>query len=218
MYKNATIILLLVALILSQVQGCKQRASLTHAAVTLASAEGSLREYRDKEGRLRYELQEAELTMAMLRAAKDSEIVAMREDYGKRLRDLRSRTVIHVEASGHIEAPLTDPEPGEANLPADTVARSFEHTSEYMDIRGTVYPDKVSMQYTSRVGLTVDRRWQRAGLFRPKEAVIDIRLHDPNARMVGVTNYTITADPPPWYATRAFQIAASFTAGYLLAQ
>lgn len=202
---------LVVALILS-VRSCAGNRNATVRAITAMGRTDSILDvYVDLHGREHSLLVERDFTLAELEYSHDSEMVALRADLGKKIKDLQSRTVVHTVTRDTVITTVHDT----VRNGVDT-GQVFQYTDEWATIHGSVFDTTATLDYAFRDGVSLDRTWTRPKWYKRKELTLDVTMLNPHAHLEGIQTYVIKPDPVPWYGTRGFQITAGFMAGFIL--
>lgn len=151
------------------------------------------------------------MTLDVLQNAHDSEVVALRAEFGKKLKDLQSRTVVHTITRDTVFTVVHD-----TVRPDGTEGKKFAFADDWTSINGALFDTSVTLDYAFRTGVTLDRLWKRPpGLFKRKELYLDITMSNPHATLENVQTFVIKPDPKKWWETDAAKCGASFIAGYL---
>lgn len=206
------LIILLAAALLFAVRACTNaKQEVRHALSGVDRVDSVSKVYRDELGRQHNELQERDFTLAELKYSHDKELVDLREEFGRKIKDLQSRTTVVVRTTDTVEVLVRD------TVVLGDTARVFNYKDQWAVINGTIFRGGALLDYSFDTGVQLDRKWVRPHWYARKELVLDITMLNPRATLAGVTTYTLREDPPKWYATRGFQMGASFFFGYLIA-
>ena len=205
---------LVMALLLSWRSCASYKSAGERVLDDLGKRDTVLRVFYDKLQRQHSVIKEREFDLKTLESTKDSEIVALRNDFNGRLENLQSRLTVYVRTTDTVRTAYHDTivttEAG-----SDT-GHVFMYEDEWSTINGLLLNGETLLNYSFRAGITVDRKWERERWWKRKHAVLDITMQNPNARLESVQTFVVRPDPKRWYETDLAKCAGSFALGYYL--
>lgn len=207
--KSVALLVLAVALVFSWRSCINERDAKDNAIRTIGARDTILQVVWDKYGRQRSTLQEREMTLQVVQQAHDSEMIALRAEFGAKIKNLQSRTVVHVVTTDTVYTTVHD-----TVRPDGVEGKRFLFTDEWARINGTLFDTTAALDYAIRTGVILDRTWKRPGFLKRKELYLDITMTNPHTTLMNVQTFVIKPDPKKWWETDGAKCGASFLAGY----
>lgn len=202
----------------------KQRSEVYDATKELYEWKDSVKYYYDREGELVAQKNVAELEVNDLKKLNDQlgiDMDGLKDQVGN-LKNLNSyyRGQISSLGSGSSVTIDTVVQVIENTDTVEVVAQSVDWTNDYLAIDGIFIPrfNRWDFNYSYKIDFditTYDKK-TRKGLFAPKTLVVDLKLSDPNARVVDLQALQIKKENK-WYQSTAFKVGAGLVGGIFIA-
>lgn len=202
----------------------KQRNEVYDATKELSEWKDSVQYYYNREGELVAQKNVAELELDDLKKLNDQLGIDMKElkDQVGNLKNLNSyyRGQVNVMGSGTSITIDTVVQVIENTDTVEVVAQSVDWTNDYLAIDGIFIPrfNRWDFNYSYKVDfdITSYHKKTRKGLFAPKTLVVDLKLSDPNARVVDLQALQIKRENK-WYQSTAFKVGIGLVGGFFIA-
>ena len=201
-----------------------QRNEVYNATKELSEWKDSVQYYYNREGELVAQKNVAELELDDLKKLNDQLGIDMKElkDQVGNLKNLNSYYRGQVSTRGRGTSITIDTvvQVIENTDTVEVAAQSVDWTNDYLAIDGIFIPrfNRWDFNYSYKVDfdITSYHKKTRKGLFAPKTLVVDLKLSDPNARVVDLQALQIKRENK-WYQSTAFKVGIGLVGGFFIA-
>lgn len=175
-----------------------------------SSKKHKIKYYQDKEGRVHATKVVTQIPKGLYKHITDSIVAEVSKN--TMAKDLVQHTDVTTKTSNRDTVLLRDTFLVRVT---DTLqARVFHFDDNALVLTGLLMSNQVDLSYSYQVHLSHTTKWQRTGLFKPKQLIVDVYSNTPNTTITGLQTFVIKQPPKRWYETKTFQIGLSFIAGY----
>lgn len=199
---NSRILVLLLAVsvlayIGLNIKSCRERQRLTGL---VEASRDSARIWQDEAGRWHATATAQQVTKADLQQLLQQESQQIRQDFDVKLKNVTGLLRAQTATSSTIIMPRDSTSTIIIRNADGSDTASFAYTDQWAEITARLDSRHLTMSYLVRDSLAFVTSWKRTGLFRPKRLEVHGISYNPNTRITGLDNITVTAPVSRWSA------------------